>query len=104
AATAESYLNIKATIDGALAGGAQAVHPGFGFLSENADFAEACEQAGLIFVGPSAKSIRALGDKVHCKALARKAGLPLVPGYEGENQDVEHLTLEAEKIGFPVLV
>ena len=104
AATAESYLNISANIQGALAAGAQAIHPGFGFLSENAEFAEQCEKSGIIFVGPSHQSIRALGDKVHCKELAKKAGLPLVPGYEGENQQVEHLIQEAEKIGFAVIV
>lgn len=104
APTAESYLNIQANINGALAGGAQAVHPGFGFLSENADFAEAVGKAGLTFIGPSAESIRSLGDKVHCKELAKKAGLPLVPGYQGENQDVAHLISEAEKIGYPVIV
>lgn len=104
AATAESYLNIEANVRGALAAGAQALHPGFGFLSENADFAEACAAAGLIFVGPSAASIRQLGDKVHCKALAKAAGLPLVPGYEGEDQSVAHLVKEAEAIGYPVIV
>lgn len=104
AATAESYLNIQANIDGALAGGAQAIHPGFGFLSENADFAEAVEKAGLTFIGPAASSIRSLGDKVHCKELAKKAGLPLVPGYQGENQDVAELIKQAERIGFPVIV
>lgn len=104
APTAESYLNIQANVNGALAGGAQAVHPGFGFLSENADFAEAVEKAGLTFIGPSASSIRALGDKVHCKELAKQAGLPLVPGYQGENQDVAHLITQAEKIGYPVIV
>ncbi|WP_374034214.1 acetyl/propionyl/methylcrotonyl-CoA carboxylase subunit alpha [Bdellovibrio bacteriovorus] len=104
AATAESYLNIPANINGALAGGAQAVHPGFGFLSENADFAEAVNKAGLTFIGPSPEAIRALGDKVHCKELAKQAGLPLVPGYQGENQDVAHLITQAEKIGYPVIV
>lgn len=104
APTAESYLNIQANIDGALAAGAQAIHPGFGFLSENADFAEAVVKAGLVFIGPSAESIRSLGDKVHCKELAKKAGLPLVPGYQGENQDVAHLITQAEKIGYPVIV
>lgn len=104
ATTAESYLNIEANIQGALAGGAEAVHPGFGFLSENADFAEAVEKAGLVFIGPSAQSIRDLGDKVHCKALAQKGGLPLVPGYQGEDQSVQRLTSEAERIGFPVIV
>ncbi|PIS11917.1 MAG: pyruvate carboxylase subunit A [Bdellovibrio sp. CG10_big_fil_rev_8_21_14_0_10_47_8] len=104
ASTAESYLNIPANVNGALAGGADAVHPGFGFLSENADFAEACEKAGLIFIGPSPKATRTLGDKVSCKEIAKKLGLPLVPGYEGENQSVAVLLQEAEKIGFPVIV
>ncbi len=104
APTAESYLNIVANVNGAKAGGAQAVHPGFGFLSENADFAQACKDAGLIFVGPSAESIRKLGDKVSCKALAKSLGLPLVPGYQGEDQSVERLVKEAEAIGFPVIV
>jgi len=104
AATAQSYLNIEANVQGALAMGAQAVHPGFGFLSENADFAQACHDAGLIFVGPSPESIRTLGDKVSCKNLAKKAGLPLVPGYEGEDQSVQRLLSEVEKIGLPVIV
>ncbi|MGZ3770908.1 MAG: acetyl-CoA carboxylase biotin carboxylase subunit [Bdellovibrio sp.] len=104
APTAESYLNIQANINGALAAGAQAIHPGFGFLSENAEFAEAVEKAGLVFIGPSHQAIRSLGDKVHCKELAKQAGLPLVPGYQGENQDVASLILQAEKIGYPVIV
>lgn len=104
ASTAESYLNIQANIDGALAGGAEAIHPGFGFLSENADFAEAVQKAGMTFIGPSAESIRSLGDKVHCKELAKKAGLPLVPGYQGENQTVSELIAQAERIGYPVIV
>ncbi len=104
AATASSYLNIQANIQGALAGGADAVHPGFGFLSENADFAQACHDAGLKFIGPSPQSIRTLGDKISCKALALKAGLPLVPGYQGEDQSVDRLILEIEKIGLPVIV
>ncbi len=104
AATSESYLNITANIQGALAAGADAVHPGFGFLSENSDFAEACEKAGLIFVGPSAKSMRMLGDKVSCKELAKKLKLPIVPGYDGHNQTLEFLINEAEKIGYPVIV
>lgn len=104
APTAESYLNIQANVQGAIAGGAEAIHPGFGFLSENADFAEACEKAGVIFIGPSAESIRTLGDKVNCKNLAKKLGIPLVPGYEGENQEVNHLIKEVERIGVPVIV
>lgn len=101
---AESYLNIKSNIQGALAKQADAIHPGFGFLSENADFAKACMDAGLIFVGPSEEAIRKLGDKVHCKELAKKCGIPLVPGYEGDDQSVETLTKEAKRIGYPVIV
>ena len=104
AQTNQSYLNIPANIQGALASGADAVHPGFGFLSENADFAEAVEKAGLIFVGPSANSIRLLGDKISCKQLAAKAGLPLIPGYSGKDQSLDCLISEAEKIGYPVIV
>lgn len=101
---AESYLNIKSNIQGALAKQADAIHPGFGFLSENADFAKACIEAGLIFVGPSEAAIRGLGDKVHCKDLAKKCGIPLVPGYEGDDQSVDTLIKEAQRIGYPVIV
>lgn len=104
APTSESYLNIAANVQGATAAGADAVHPGFGFLSENADFAEAVQKAGMTFVGPSPKATRTLGDKVSCKNLAQKLGLPLVPGYQGEDQNLDHLVTEAEKIGFPVIV
>lgn len=104
AETARSYLNIENNIRGAVAAGAHAVHPGFGFLSENSDFAEACAKAGLIFIGPSVQSIRSLGDKMHCKALAEKAGLPLVPGYTGDDQSQERLLKEVERIGPPVIV
>lgn len=104
APTAESYLNIAANIDAALAAGADAVHPGFGFLSENADFAQACEKAGLIFIGPSSDSIRLLGDKISFKNLAKNAGLPLLPGYEGDDQTIPTLLTEIEKIGLPVIV
>jgi 3-methylcrotonyl-CoA carboxylase alpha subunit len=104
AETAESYLNIQANIQGALAGGAQAVHPGFGFLSENSEFSAACEKAGLIFIGPSSQSIKTLGDKVSSKELAKILGLPLVPGYEGIDQSPEKLIAEAEVMGFPVIV
>lgn len=104
APTAESYLNIEANIQGALAGGADAIHPGFGFLSENADFAQACEKSGLIFIGPSSGSIRELGDKISFKKMAMRAGLPLIPGYEGEDQSIPRLISEVEKIGLPVIV
>lgn len=103
-ATNLSYLNIEANIDAALAAGADAVHPGFGFLSENADFAEQCEKHGLTFIGPSSDAIRKLGDKVSFKNLAKKAGLPLVPGYEGGDQSIAELLRQVEKIGLPVIV
>ncbi len=104
APTSESYLNIEANIQGALAAGAEAVHPGFGFLSENADFAAACEKAGLIFIGPSSEAIRTLGDKISFKRMAQRAGLPLIPGYEGDDQTLPRLLSEVEKIGLPVIV
>jgi 3-methylcrotonyl-CoA carboxylase alpha subunit len=104
AASSESYLNIAANVQGAKAGGAQAVHPGFGFLSENSEFVNACDQAGLIFVGPSAQSMSQLGDKVLCKELALKLGVPLVPGYQGDKATTDKLYAEAQKIGFPVIV
>lgn len=104
APSAESYLSIQNNIRGAIAGGAQAIHPGFGFLSENADFSQACEEASLIFVGPKPDSIRRLGDKVQCKSVALKQGLPLVPGYQGDKQDIETLIGEVERIGLPVIV
>lgn len=101
---AETYLNIQRTIDGALAGGADAIHPGFGFLSENADFAQACFQAGLVFIGPSPEAIRALGDKISAKDIVQKAKAPTVPGYAGSDQSIETLIREVERIGPPVIV
>ncbi len=92
----ESYLNIGRIIAAAKASGAEAIHPGYGFLSENADFAEACEAAGLIFVGPPASAIRAMGSKATAKALMEKAGVLVVPGYHGEAQDIETFAREAE--------
>ena len=101
---AESYLKTDAVLAAALETGADAVHPGYGFLSENADFAEAVAEAGLIFVGPPADAIRAMGSKSASKALMQKAGVPLVPGYHGAKQDTKILTKAALDIGFPVLV
>ncbi|TCD23678.1 acetyl/propionyl/methylcrotonyl-CoA carboxylase subunit alpha [Pseudomonas sp. IC_126] len=101
---AESYLRIEKLIAAAKASGAQAIHPGYGFLSENADFARAIEDAGLIFLGPPASAIDAMGSKSAAKALMEKAGVPLVPGYHGEAQDVETFRTAAEKIGYPVLL
>ena len=100
----ESYLLIDKLLDAAKASGAQAIHPGYGFLSENADFARAIEDAGLIFLGPPASAIDAMGSKSAAKALMEKAGVPLVPGYHGEAQDLETFRLAAEKIGYPVLL
>ena len=100
----ESYLAIPAILAAARTAGAEAVHPGYGFLSENADFAEACAGAGLVFVGPPAAAIRAMGSKSAAKALMAQAGVPLVPGYHGEDQDPALLRREAARIGYPVLI
>ncbi|MBR0664496.1 acetyl-CoA carboxylase biotin carboxylase subunit [Roseomonas hellenica] len=100
----ESYLRIDAIIDAARRAGAEAIHPGYGFLSENADFAEACAAAGIVFIGPPPSAIRAMGSKSAAKALMERAGVPLVPGYHGEDQDAAHLAAEAAAIGFPVLI
>ncbi len=100
----QSYLNIAAIIGAARASGAQAVHPGYGFLSENAEFAEACVAAGFAFIGPPAAAIRAMGSKAAAKALMARHGVPLVPGYHGDDQDPGRLADEAGRIGFPVLI
>jgi 3-methylcrotonyl-CoA carboxylase alpha subunit len=100
----DSYLNIARVIEVARQSGAEAVHPGYGFLSENAEFAQACADAGLVFVGPTAAMMTAMGSKSGAKALMEKAGVPLVPGYHGEAQDEATLAKAADKIGFPVLV
>jgi 3-methylcrotonyl-CoA carboxylase alpha subunit len=100
----DSYLNIERVIEAARRTGAEAVHPGYGFLSENAEFAKACLDAGLIFVGPTAEMMQAMGSKSGSKLLMEKAGVPLVPGYHGEAQDDATLAGAAAKIGFPVLV
>lgn len=100
----ESYLRADKIIEVALATGAQAIHPGYGFLSENEAFAEACAKAGLAFIGPPASAIRAMGSKSAAKALMEKAAVPLVPGYHGDNQDADFLQQQADKIGYPVLL
>ena len=104
APTRESYLRADKIIEVALKSGAQAIHPGYGFLSENAGFAEACAQAGLVFIGPPASAIRAMGGKSEAKALMEKAAVPLVPGYHGEDQDEARLAEIAGSMGFPVLI
>ena len=100
----DSYLRWEKIIEVALATGAEAVHPGYGFLSENADFARACAAAGLVFIGPPAAAIEAMGLKAASKQLMEKAGVPLVPGYHGADQSPELLQREADRIGYPVLI
>lgn len=100
----ESYLCVDKIIAAAKATGAEAIHPGYGFLSENADFARACRDAGLVFIGPSPEAIVAMGSKSGAKALMEKAGVPLVPGYHGEEQDEAFLLAKAREISFPVLL
>ncbi len=99
-----SYLNILAIIGAARASGADAVHPGYGFLAENADFAEACAEAGLIFVGPPPAAMRAMGSKAAAKALMQTAGVPVLPGYHGTAQEAALLAEQAGRIGFPVVI
>jgi acetyl-CoA carboxylase biotin carboxylase subunit len=101
---AKSYLNIPAIIDAAKQAGADAIHPGYGFLAENAAFAEAVGKAGLIFVGPSARAIRIMGDKVSARLAAEKAGVPVVPGSGGRIEDLGEAAKIAERIGFPVMI
>ncbi|MCO5155653.1 MAG: acetyl-CoA carboxylase biotin carboxylase subunit [Aquamicrobium sp.] len=101
---AQSYLDIEAIIDSARRTGADAIHPGYGFLAENAGFAEACRAAGLVFVGPSPEAILAMGDKAGAKRLMEEAGVPCIPGYQGEDQSAGRLAEEAGKIGFPLMI
>jgi 3-methylcrotonyl-CoA carboxylase alpha subunit len=100
----DSYLRWEKIIEAAQATGAQAVHPGYGFLSENEDFAKACAAAGLVFIGPPASAIKAMGLKAESKQLMERAGVPLVPGYHGSDQDPALLQLKADEIGYPVLI
>ncbi|WP_102109026.1 acetyl/propionyl/methylcrotonyl-CoA carboxylase subunit alpha [Oceaniglobus roseus] len=104
APAAESYLDQQAILEAARATGAEAIHPGYGFLSENPEFVDAVEAAGLVFIGPPAQAIRAMGLKDAAKALMEKAGVPVVPGYHGADQDPGLLAQEAERIGYPVLI
>ncbi|MFM0482392.1 acetyl/propionyl/methylcrotonyl-CoA carboxylase subunit alpha [Paraburkholderia strydomiana] len=104
ATAAESYLRVARIIEAARATGAQAVHPGYGFLSENEDFAHACEAAGIVFIGPPVEAIAAMGSKAAAKALMHAAAVPLVPGYHGDDQNPELLHREADAIGYPVLL
>ncbi len=100
----DSYLNVEALLTAAKVAGADALHPGYGFLSENAAFARACLEAGLVFIGPPAAAIEVMGNKARAKALMNAAGVPCVPGYQGSGQSDETLTAEAARIGFPLMV
>ncbi|MEX3977482.1 acetyl-CoA carboxylase biotin carboxylase subunit [Paraburkholderia sp. EG287A] len=104
AAAAQSYLRYERIIEAARATGAQAIHPGYGFLSENEDFARACEAAGIVFIGPPVEAIAAMGSKAAAKALMHAAAVPLVPGYHGDDQDPALLQREADAMGYPVLL
>ena len=101
---AQSYLRIGAIVEAAQKAGADAVHPGYGFLAENEDFAQACKDAGLVFIGPSAEAIVSMGNKAGAKTLMQQAGVPCIPGYQGEDQGEERLAAEAARIGFPVMI
>ena len=99
-----SYLNIAALLEAARKSGAQAVHPGYGFLAESDAFANACAEAGLVFIGPPAEAILAMGNKAGAKRLMEAAGVPCVPGYQGEDQSDARMQQEAERIGYPVMI
>ncbi|HXE67183.1 MAG TPA: biotin carboxylase N-terminal domain-containing protein, partial [Rhodanobacteraceae bacterium] len=100
----ESYLRGDAIIEAAKKSGAQAIHPGYGFLSENTGFSRACREAGIVFIGPDPESIEAMGSKAAAKRLMAKHDVPLVPGYDGDNQDNAHLAKQAHKIGYPLII
>mgnify|MGYP001602971111 FL=1 len=100
----ESYLLGDVILDVALKSGARAIHPGYGFLSENAGFAEACAKAGIVFIGPPCEAIRAMGSKSAANEIMGAASVPLVPGYHGQNQDPVFLRVEADRIGYPLLI
>src|ERR1019366_6489002 len=100
----QSYLRIETIIAAAKANGVDAVHPGYGFLAENEDFARACRDAGLVFIGPSPDAIKAMGNKAGAKTIMQAAGVPCVPGYQGAGQRDAVMLAEARKIGFPVMI
>jgi 3-methylcrotonyl-CoA carboxylase alpha subunit len=104
AAARESYLVIDKIIAAAKQTGAQAIHPGYGFLSENEDFCHACDEAGIVFIGPPVSAIHAMGSKSEAKKLMEKAGVPLTPGYHGDHQEPGFLNVQADAIGYPVLI
>ncbi|MBA3943765.1 MAG: acetyl-CoA carboxylase biotin carboxylase subunit [Herpetosiphonaceae bacterium] len=101
---AQSYLRVEALIDAVQHSGAEAIHPGYGFLSERAHFAQACDNAGIVFIGPTAHAIEQMGSKIEAKRLAIAHDVPVVPGYDGADQSLERLATEAERIGYPLLI
>jgi len=101
---AQSYLRIEAILSAAKVSGVDAIHPGYGFLAESEDFARACRDAGLVFIGPSPDAIKAMGNKAAAKAIMQAAGVPCVPGYQGADQSDAVMLAEARKIGFPVMI
>ena len=104
AAAVESYLNIEKVIAAAVASGAQAIHPGYGFLSENPAFAQACLDANIVFVGPPVAAIEMMGSKMASKQLMEDAGVPILPGYHGANQAEDFLAQQADLVGYPLLI
>jgi acetyl-CoA carboxylase biotin carboxylase subunit len=104
AASSESYLNVSRIISAAELTNAEALHPGYGFLAENADFADICQDCGIVFIGPSGDMIRKMGDKSYARESMRKAGLPIIPGSKGILKDIEHALQMAKKIGYPVMI
>ncbi|HYX49527.1 MAG TPA: acetyl-CoA carboxylase biotin carboxylase subunit, partial [Ktedonobacteraceae bacterium] len=104
APAAQSYLRVDKILDVAKQSGAEAIHPGYGFLSENAHFVEECKKAGIVFIGPPASAMRIMGSKIAAKQLAQSVGAPTIPGYDGEDQEASMLVLEAQRIGFPLLI
>lgn len=104
AAASESYLSIDEVIAAARVSGAEAIHPGYGFLSENTAFAAACERAGIVFVGPPSTAIDAMGDKIRAKQTVAKAGVPVVPGSDGSGLTDDELVLAVDEVGYPVLL
>ena len=103
-APAQSYLSAANVIAAARAAGAEAVHPGYGFLAENADFAQMCLDAGLVFIGPPPRAMRAMGDKSAAKLRMIEAGVPTAPGYHGDDQSAPRFAVEAERVGFPLMI
>ena len=100
----KSYLNIQANVEGALSAGAQAIHPGYGFLSESAEFVKQCEKKGLIFIGPPSSALSLFGNKISARAICEKKGIPVLPGWSGSSRSVQTYARQAERIGWPVMI